>query len=59
MTDHHWLLYLQKVHAVQSIQGESRFLTRCGQRLHPLLLSQPKDEDARCKVCQMSLERRE
>jgi len=56
MSEQHWLLYNLKSHCCKTIPGESRFLTRCGQRVHPLFLAQPKEDDERCAACQLRVE---
>lgn len=51
MSEHHWFLHHNKAHCCQPIPGEAQYLTRCGKRVHPLFLKQPKDETVRCKIC--------
>lgn len=56
MSEQHWLLHNQKAHYCQPLPGEPQFLTRCGKRVHPLFLKQPKENDVRCKLCVKSVE---
>jgi len=45
------LLHHNKAHCCQPIPVEAQYLTRCGKRVHPMFLSQPKDDSVRCKLC--------